>query len=94
MEIGHLVGRVLRWSGFGGMAAGPGVWGGCGGVALGEVRMVPAMALVGVPLGSSVVFILGIRPPSGGSWADGVAGLLVFFTCTVLPLIISCIWLL
>ena len=69
--------------------------GGDHGVAvLGGVRMVFAMTLAVVPLGYCLVFILEIRSGSGGSWIDGVAGLLVFLTCAVLSLILSCLWLL
>ena len=50
------------------------------------------LALGGVPLGSCVLFILEIKLGSGESWVDGVAGLLVFLTCAVLPLILSCLW--
>ena len=54
-----------------------------GGAVLGGVRMVSAMALAGVPLGSCVVFISEIKSGSGGLWVDSVAGLLVFLTCAV-----------
>ena len=64
MEIRHRAGRVCGWSGFGGMAA----W---AGAVLGGVRMVSAMALAGMPLGSCVVFISGIRSGSSGSWLMG-----------------------
>ena len=64
------------------------------GAVLGGVRMVSAVVLAGLLLGSCVVFISEIRSGSGGSWIDGVAGLLVFLTCAVLPLILSCLWLL
>ena len=75
-----------------------GVWkdgcvGQCLGV-LGGVWMVSAMALVGVPLAFCVVFIPEIRSRSGGLWCDGVAGHMVFLTCAVLPLILSCLLLL
>ena len=77
-----------------GWLCGPVSGGGRGGAVLGGVWMVSAMALAGVPLGSCVVFIWGIRSGSGGLWVDGVAGHLVFFTCAILPLILSCLWLL
>ena len=68
--------------------------GGRGGAALGGVRMVSAMALTGVPLDSCVVHISGIRSGSDSLWVHEVAGLLVFLKCAVLPLILSCLWLL
>ena len=67
---------------------------GHGGAVLGGVRMVSAVALAGVPLGSCICFISEVRSESGGSWIDRVAGLPVFLTCAVLPLILSCLWLL
>ena len=67
---------------------------GHGGAALGGVRMVSAVDLAGVPLGSCVVFISWIRSGSGGLWTDGAAGLLVFLTCAALPIILFCLWLL
>ena len=67
---------------------------GHGGVALGGVQLLSAVALAVVPLGSCVVFISWIRSGSGKSWTDGAAGLLVFLTCAVLPLILFCLLLL
>ena len=61
VEIRHQAGRVWGWSRFEGMAVWASVWGWSRGAVLGGVRMVSAMALTGVPLGSCVVFILEIR---------------------------------
>ena len=66
----------LGRSGFEGMAVWASVWEWpwwcCPGPGVG---MVSAMPLAGMPLGSCVVFILGIRSESGVSWVEGVSSI-------------------
>ena len=91
VEIRHQARRSGGGWGSEGWLCGPVSGGGHDGAVLGEVRMVSAMALVGVPLGSCVVFISEIRSGSGGSWVDGWQD---FWHVRRLASYLSCLWLL
>ena len=88
------LGRSGDGKGLEGWLRGPVSGGGRGGAVLGGVGWVWCLlwlCRMCLPLGSCVVFITVIGLGLGGSRVDGVAGRLVFLTCVILPLILSCL---